>query len=458
MLLIKTLLTKKPEKNVKPMVDNYVPDTKRIDQNLSEMVQIKTISTEENTYLDNMYKMHDYVLNRFTNIAKVCELKDYNGGMMIRWPGKTDHKKPLVLMSHLDVVPDKGKWDKDAFSGEVKDGIIWGRGTVDTKGPLSAELEAMDSLIKEGFVPEQDVYILSSSREELGGDDVPDMVKDFEKEGIVPAIVLDEGGAIMDGVMPGMKGRYAMIALSERASTHILVRANSIPKKKAPAIRLADFTKALSKAKIGTRDFPPIVTEMFTTLAPYMPFGLKYLFCNMNVFKGLLLKVLPLASQEATAMIGATVSFTYPKDEYTKNLEVGENATLVNLMYTPFVDEKECIEDIRKIAEKFDLTIEVVSERPTPAAEPIGTDAFNYVKEINNRVFDDVVTAPFALFGGTDARHFIGKADAVLRYAPIYIDSEEFKTFHHPNERIHAKSIYDAVRFYREFIVAYNNK
>ena len=455
MLLLKTLLTKKPEKNVKPMVDNYVPDTERIDQNLSDMIRIQTVSTKENTYLDNMYKMHEYVLSRFMNIAKVCELKDYNGGMMIKWTGKTDHKKPLVLMSHLDVVPAKDEWEKDAFSGEVKDGVIWGRGAVDTKGPLSAELEAVDSLIKEGFTPEQDVYIISSSREEIGGDDVPDMVKDFEKDGIVPAIVIDEGGAVMDGVMPGMKGRYAMIALSERASTKILVKAKSIPKKKPTEIRLADFTKATSKAKIGKRDFPPIVTEMFTTLAPYMPFALKYLFCNMKIFKGLLLKVLPLASAEATAMIGATISVTYPSDEYTKDLEIGENATIVNLMYTPFVDENECIEDIRKVAEKFDLTIEVVSERPTPQAEPLNTDAYKYVKEINDRIFDDVVTAPFALFGGTDARHFVGKADAVIRYAPIYITREEFKTFHHPNERIHSQSIYDAVRFYREFIVAY---
>lgn len=455
MLLLKTLLTKQPKKENKEQLDNYVPDTKRIDETLSQMVQIKTVSTKEDTYLDNMYKMHDYVLSRFTNIAKVCTLTDYNGGMMIKWTGKTDHKKPLVLMSHLDVVPANGKWDKDAFCGEVKDGIIWGRGTVDTKGALCCELEAVDSLIGEGFEPEQDIYILSSSREELGGDDVPNMVKDFEKEGIVPAIVLDEGGAIMEGVMPGMKGRYAMIAHSERASIQILVKAEKLPKQKAPAIRLADFTKALNKAKIGKRDFPPIVVEMFTTLAPYMPFPLKYLFCNLNVFKGLLLKVLPKVSAEATAMIGATVGFSHPKDEYTKDFVAGETATMVNLMYTPFVDEKLCIEDINRVAEKYHLTTTIVSTRPTPPAEKLNTEAYQYVKEVNDRVFSDVVTAPFALFGGTDARHFIGKADAVLRYAPIYISPEEFKTFHNPNERISCKSIYDGVRFYREFIVGY---
>ena len=456
-LLIKTLLMKKPEKDKGSLVDNYTPDTARIEQNLSEMVQIKTVSTKENTYLDNMYKMHDYVLSRFTNIARVCELRDYNGGMMIKWTGKTDHKKPLVLMSHLDVVPALGEWDKDAFCGEINDGIIWGRGTVDTKGPLSAELEAVDSLIGEGFEPEQDVYILSSSREELGGEDVPNMVKDFEKDGIVPAIVLDEGGAIMDGsgVMPGMKGRYAMVAHSERAATKILVKAEKLKGKPAPALRIADFTKACAKATIGKREFPPLVVEMFTTLAPYMPFPLKYLFGNLNVFKGLLCKVIPKVSPEAAAMIGATVGFSHPTDEYTKDFVMGETATIVNLMFTPFVNEQECIDDIEAIAKKFDLTIKVVSTRPTPPAQQTGTDAYNYVKSINDRLFDDVVTAPFALFGGTDARHFIGKADAVLRYAPIYISPDEFKTFHNPNERISCKSIHDAVRFYREFIVGY---
>lgn len=455
MLLLKTLLTKKPVIEKQKPVDVYVPDKKRIEENLSEMVQIQTISTEDDRYIDNMYKMHDYVLKRFENIAKVCTLTDYNGGMMIKWQGKTEHKKPLVLMSHLDVVPAMGKWDKDAFSGEIKDGVIWGRGTVDTKGPLSAELEAVDSLIKEGFRPEQDVYILSSSREEIGGCDVPNMVKDFEEQGIVPAIVLDEGGAIMDGVMPGMKGRYAMVAHSERASVQILVKAAKLPKKKAPALRIAMFTEALSKAKIGKRGFPPIVEDMFTTLAPYMPFFLKYLFCNLKIFKGLLVKVLPKVSAEATAMIGATIGFTHPKDEYTKDFVIGETATVVNLMFTPFVDEKECIRDIEEIAEKFDLETEIVKVRPTPPAEKLNTDAYKFVKSVNERVFDDVVTAPFALFGGTDARHFIGKADAVLRYAPIYISKDEFKTFHNPNERISCESVYGAVKFYREFIVSY---
>ena len=129
---------------------------------------------------------------------------------------------PKVIMAHYDVVPvNQEEWSVPAFDAVLKDGCIWGRGTLDTKGTLIPSLEAIEQLLKDGFVPENDLYFSFSGEEEIDGASCSDIVSRLEELHVRPAFVLDEGGAIVSGAFPGMKEDCAAVGIVEKGSVNL---------------------------------------------------------------------------------------------------------------------------------------------------------------------------------------------------------------------------------------------
>ncbi|MEG1608744.1 MAG: M20/M25/M40 family metallo-hydrolase, partial [Clostridia bacterium] len=415
---------------------------KRYSQSLSDMVKIATVSHGDEERTDNIDAMQDYLRKRFKNVASQCEWRDFDGGLLIKWKGKDSAKKPLVLMSHMDVVSAGDGWNFEPFGGKIEDGKIFGRGTADTKGSLCAIFESVEKLIDDHFAPCSDIYILSSSREEVAGKDARLMAQYFVDNGICPSLLVDEGGAILDKPMAGVEGEYAMIAMSERSSAKLYLQGN--------AEAVAALEKKAVKAKLIKSVFPPEVEEMFRRLSKTMTQPMKFVFKNFNVFRGLLLKLLPKISAQAGAMVKPSVAFK-PSD----NEDYARSCTIASTFY---LDIDKVVASFEKLANKCGVSVTTQTVRKAPRPTDFDHDGIKLVERAVVESMPSVAPTPFIIFGGTDARHFVDVVDCVARFAPLKMNTEIVASVHNKNEYIFEDSVLGAVKFYCKLIQLFDNE
>ncbi|MEG1986311.1 MAG: M20/M25/M40 family metallo-hydrolase [Clostridia bacterium] len=428
----------------------FKPNADRYSKSLSEIIKCKTISEPYFFNRAEIDKLHSYIRVRYPLLVAACKWTDFDGGVMLCWEGK-QHDNPLILMSHMDVALVNGDWDKPAFSGEISDGAVWGRGAVDTKGSLCAIFEAAESLLSEGYLPERDVYILSSSKEEIAGDDAVHMAKWFTENNIKPKLVIDEGGGIVDAPIGGIFGKFAMIGMIERSSARLIIEAKS-DKSSTAQEKLASFVLNMKGQGLGKRDFSPETLAMFKAMVPNAKGIMKFVLKNMKIFKPIMLKLLPKLNSAAGSMLGTTLSFSSAKDDELRDMLNRRGRMAVNISGNYYYPIDNAINEFKLIAENQGLVVKVISKRETPRPEPLNSNGFKFVGDLAVSVFDGVTPSPFSVLGGTDARHFVGVSESVIRFAPIYLNKQQFGSFHNLNENLNIESLVGAVKFYREAI------
>lgn len=181
-LVLRTLLTKKKTAVYEPSTD-----TERIDEyagKLSKMIQYETVSYRGAPDPEKFRGFHKVLEELFPNVFATLEKIDIDGNLMMKWKGTDSSLKPIILISHQDVVPAEGEWTHEPYSGEISDGRIWGRGTSDIKNGVFSFYQAVEELIKDGYTPKCDVYLGSSCTEEIGGDGAPKMMNWLKEHNI----------------------------------------------------------------------------------------------------------------------------------------------------------------------------------------------------------------------------------------------------------------------------------
>ena len=425
---------------------------------LSKMVQDETISSRFNQDMSKFEKFHKTLEELFPNVHATCEKHNFDGSLLYKWTGKSS-ENPILFMSHQDVVEATGVWEHEPFSGDIdEDGNVWGRGTVDTKGSLFCIFTALEELIADGYVPECDVYIGSSCTEEWSGDGAPKTVDYLHKNGIKLALVLDEGGMIIEEPVGGVKGIYGMVGVVEKGygDVKFTARSNgghaSAPKKNSPLVRLGKFMIDVEKNYPFRSEFSPTVEEMFRRMAPNMDFGMKLIFANMWLFKPLLVKLLPVISPAAGAMIRTTIAFTTAKGSDGLNVLPQEAYVTGNMRYIQHQPTDECIEIISNIAKKYDIETEVIyADQPCPVVDFNG-DGFKLVEAVAAEVFPGLGVSPYCMTGGTDAKYYSKVSDNCIRFAPLYINGQQYGSIHALNENINQGVLPKAVDFYKTVI------
>lgn len=442
-------------KNVSPEINAEYAKT------LKKMVDCKTVFTRDGENKAEYEKFNAVLEECFPNIAARAEKLVFGSGCFVYVIKGKNAVKNLMLMSHHDVVDGDDKWETDPFCATEKDGALYGRGTIDTKTPLFAELQACEELLADGYdFGGINLYIGSSNNEEVCGDGMVLATEYFKENGIKFDAVIDEGGAITEGMIPGVTAKSAMVAVHEK-SRH-LYRCKAVlatkghgglnPTDDSAVLRLSRFIDEVSKKKIYKGAFHPEVRATFETHAPYMSFPLNMLFGNLTLFSPLIKKIM-LGIPQTKAMLSTSIAFTTvfagSKDDPQMRAKEAETTMFLRCIRE---DDLLCgLEKIKKIAEKYDVEIEKI-ERDYCKPSSFESKPYKLLEQIMNENFPDVIVAPFLLTAGTDARRFTDVADCILRFAPIDLDKKQYSTIHSANEHIKIKNIGECVCFYKDFI------
>lgn len=443
--------------NAKVELDE-TPRAEEYGKRLAEMIRQETVSSRFDPDRTKFLQFHEKLEELFPNIHKTCEKHVFNGSLLFKWSGKGIHE-PILLMSHHDVVEANGAWEHEPFSGDIDEqGRVWGRGTVDTKASLFCLMTAVEELIAEGFEPECDVYLASSCTEEWSGEGAPLTVQYLKEQGVKLALLMDEGGMIIEEPIAGVKGTYGMVGVLEKGYGDLRFTARgkgghaSAPGKNTPLVRLGRFMTEAEQHSPFKNEFNATVKEMFRRTAPNMNFGMKVIFANMWLFEPLLKKLLPSISPAAGAMLHTTLAFTMAKGADGLNVLPQEAYVTGNMRFIPHQPNEESIALISDLAKKYDIETEVIyQDHPCPAVDYQG-DAFHLVEEVMAQLYPGVGVCPYVMTGGTDAKYYKEVSDNCLRFAPLYINAQQYSSIHGLNENIYQGALPKGVDFYKKII------
>lgn len=430
-------------------------------EKLKKMIDCKTVFTRDGANSAEYEKFNNVLCECFPKLCEKAEKLTFGTNCFVFVIKGKNAKKNVMLMSHHDVVDGDSEWKTDPFCATEKDGALYGRGTIDTKTPLFAELQAAEELIAEGYDFEGiNLYIGSSDNEEVCGDGMVLATEYFKEKGIHFDAVFDEGGAITQGMIPTVTAKSAMVAVHEK-SRHVY-RCKTTkntkghgglnPSTDSAVNRLCAFITEVNNTKIYKGKFYPEVKATFESHAPYMSFPMNMLFGHLSVFAPVIKKVM-LSIPTAGAMLSTAITFTTVFAGSKEDPQIGakEAETIMFIRCIREDDMLKGFEKIKKIAEKYGVEIEQV-ERDYCQPSSFEARPYKILEEVMNANFPDVIVAPYLLTAGTDARRFTDVADTILRFAPIDLDKAQFASIHSANEHIKIPNVGQCVCFYKDLV------
>ncbi len=424
---------------------------------LSRMIAVETVSEIGKENKDKFDLFHETLKELFPLVFSKLEVTYIDSSLLIRYPGK-GNCEPILFMSHQDVVEASGEWKEPPFSGRISDGRVWGRGTVDTKGALMCIFESFEELLEENYEPEGDLYIASSSTEEVQGSGAPKTVEYLKNKGVKLMFLMDEGGMIVDEPMPGVKGRFAMIGTVEKGTGNIVVSAYSngghasAPGKNTPLARLSAFITDIEKNNPNRIEFSPTLIEMFSRLGKHTKGSLGFAMRHAKALEPILAKVLPSVSPKAAAMVRTTMAYTMCGGSKAKNVLPEEAWVNIN---TRFI-QHQGVEETEKILEpylkKYNLKADYSGCKEPQKSVDYNAKPFHLVEETLSEVYPGVIPTPYIMTGGTDAYFYSSLTENALRFAPLYIDKQQLESIHGINENMFVSSLRNGVEFYKTII------
>ena len=427
---------------------------------LAELVKCKTISYNDHTLEDDaeFEKLIALLPTLYPRVFDVCSVRQLpDRALLFRWPGKKD-AEPTVLMAHYDVVPvNEEKWDKPPFAAIIEEGVLWGRGTLDTKVTVNAVLSAANHLIAKGFQPENDIYFAFSGGEEVNGMGAVNIVNYFVERHIQPALVVDEGGAVVENVFPGVKEPCGLIGIAEKGMLNAQYKVlsggghASAPPVKTPIGTLAEACRKVLKHPFQMHITKP-AAGMFDTLGRRSTFLYKLIFANLWCFSPVLDLICRAGGGELNALVRTTVAFTQMEGSSARNVIPPEATMVSNMRLNPLDTVQSALNHLRKSVNDSSVEITALeSFEPSPISE---TDcpAWDKVAAAVAETWRGCVVAPYLMVQCSDSRHYRDLSNHVYRFSAMDLTAEERKTIHGNNERIRLETVHHAVEFYIRLI------
>ena len=441
-----------------PEIDTYEVsfDRDKAVSDLVALVRCKTISYRDPSLEDDaeFEKLIALLPSLYPNVHKTCEFTRFpDRGLLFRYPGKSGDA-PAVMMAHYDVVPvNEDLWDTPAFEGIVKDGYVIGRGTLDTKVTFSGILFAAENLIRDGFVPENDIYFAFSGGEEVNGKGAVNIVDYFEEKGITPAMVVDEGGAVVENVFPGVKIPCGLIGIAEKGMMDVKYTVKSqgghasAPKPGAPIDRLASACRRMVENPFKIKLTAP-VAEMFDTLGRYSSFVYKIIFSNVKLFLPLLDMLCKKDGGDMNALMRTTVAFTQAQGSSATNVIPPEASLVSNIRLNPADDMESALEYIRKTVGDEHVEVTCMHGMNPSRISRTDCEGWDKVASAVASTWKGCIVSPYLMVQCSDSRHWGRISDRVYRFSAMDLTKEERASIHGNNEKIRIETLGRTVEFF----------
>jgi carboxypeptidase PM20D1 len=431
-------------------------------ERLSRMVQLPTVSAElEQRGLDDFDRFRDLVGELYPLIDQQLELELVGDlGFVYRWPG-SGSGDPIVLMAHFDVVPAAAGdgWRVPPFEGRIENGSVWGRGTLDDKGPMLVILEAVENLLAVDFTPTRDVYLSFGGDEESFGSAARAIADRFEERGITPWLVLDEGGAVVDAPLPFVDVPAAMVGLGEKGVLTVRLRAvsdgghASAPPSMTAATRVG---RALTRLTPGTfpARAPRSTRAMLAAFTPRTRGGARLLLRVLTAWPWLTARVFARLGGEPAALVRTTIAPTMLQGGSAHNVLPAEASAIVNLRIAVGESIASTVRRVRRAIRDPQVAVEIV-EGSEPSPESPADDArFAAIADAVGVSYPEAITAPYLMMAATDSRWFHRFAPAVYRFAPLAMTAAQRAAIHGIDEYVTIDSLERGERFHRALLTS----
>lgn len=435
-------------------------------ERLAEAIRIPTISHEDSARFDAaaFAAMHQLLRARFPRVHARLRREVVGGySLLYTWPGTDPSLPPVLLMGHMDVVPvepgTEARWTRPPFAGAVQGGWIWGRGAVDDKSSVLGTLEAVEMLLAEGFAPRRTVLLAYGHDEETGGHGARQTAALLRGRGVRPWMVVDEGGVIGQGLMPGVDRPTALIGIAEKGfvSVELTARAegghSSMPPRNGSIGRLSAAIQRLESSPMPAR-LDGAALQLFDRVGPEMPFAQRAVFANLWLTRPLVIRTLS-AAPSSDAMVRTTTAPTIFQAGTKENVLPSRARAVVNFRILPGDSVQGVVAHVRRVVNDTAVHVRAMegfSSEPSPVSRTDG-QAYGVLERSIRQTAPDAVVAPYLVLGGTDARHYHGMSDAVYRFLPVRMTPDDLGRIHGTDERISVRDYQSAIRFYRQLLL-----
>ncbi len=436
-------------------------DDQLVAEHLSRVIQFETISQSNSNYFTGLIQALERMYPRLHATLQREVVSEFS--LLYTWPGRDPAKDALLLMAHMDVVPvepgSEKDWTYPAFAGQIAEGYVWGRGTLDDKGSLVTLLEAVEWLLKSDFQPEQTVYLAFGQDEEVGGrKGALCIARLLQERDVHLEAVLDEGGVVASGLLQGVERPVAMIGVAEKGMLTLELTAegsgghSSMPPAQTP---IGILSNAISRLEGQT--FPADLSHlrtMFSYLGEEPSIGLRLVMANLWLFGGIVKRQMS-AHPQTNAMIRTTIAPTIFNAGLKENVLPRQARAMVNFRMMPGEDT----ESVRARAERIigDARVQVdypltgAGWNPSPVSDTSSL-AYALVDRTVRQIFPGALAAPYLMSGATDSRYYRDLSDNILRFTPNRMSPEDLERVHGVNERIAVQDCGSMVRFYVQLL------
>jgi carboxypeptidase PM20D1 len=453
-ILVKTFAFTTTTITVAPVAPLEVSDEALL--RLQKAIQFKTVSYSYTTPHDSVEfaGLHQHLASAFPLVHSQLEKKTIQYSLLYKWAGSDNSLKPILLMSHLDVVPvDDGTlsdWEAPPFSGEIKNGIIYGRGTMDDKVSVLAILEAVEASLRAGLKPKRTIYLAFGHDEEIGGDQgAASIAKYLQEQGVTLECVIDEGGYVAEGMVPGFAKPMAIINVAEKGyvSFELTITTKGGHSSTPPADNtIGSLAKAITK--LESNQFPyksiPVIDRQIEIIGPHLPFFEKMAFANTWLFGSKILEALNTHTTTAPTIIKGGV-----KD----NVIPTSASVVVNFRVMTGETTEEILKHIVETVNDDRITVKSISNRnePSPVAD-YESASYKIIEKTVLQLFPDAIVTPGLVSGGTDTKHYEPISENAYRFFPIRINAGNMTGFHGINEHLPVSNYKEIVQFYYQLI------